>query len=162
MRQGISFLYSLVPNSLHFLLVNFTMYSLGCRVVKKVLQNVFREFHRLLGCTAAAVLPKRQAKSSFRKYFTKPFTQPATPDCTAHLTISPGSPSYLDIRSGRRTGTATNPGRTNTIPIMMISTNVRMNLSQGQPVSSRVKMGNVRFHMFLQVHSHTLAIRQSF
>ena len=47
-------------------------YSLGRQVVKQVLKNVFREFHRLLGCTAAAVLPN-EARRTFKKHFTKPF-----------------------------------------------------------------------------------------
>ena len=42
---------------------------------------VFWEFHRLLGCTAAAMLPK-QARGTFRKHKTKPFLQVAVPDCT--------------------------------------------------------------------------------
>ena len=36
-------------------------------------------FHRQLGWTAAAMLPK-QAGGTFRKHFTKPFPQPATQD----------------------------------------------------------------------------------
>ena len=34
----------------------------------------------LLGCTAAAMLPK-QARGTFRKHITKPFLQVAAPDC---------------------------------------------------------------------------------
>ena len=52
------------------------LYSLGLQVVKKVLQHVFWKFHRQLGWTAAAMLPK-QARGTVRKNFTKPFTQPA-------------------------------------------------------------------------------------
>ena len=43
-------------------------YSLGRQVVKKVLWNVFWEFHRPLGCSAAAVLPK-QARGTLRTHF---------------------------------------------------------------------------------------------
>ena len=36
----------------------------------------------LLGCTAAAMLPK-QAGRTYRKHITKPFIQVAAPDCKA-------------------------------------------------------------------------------
>ena len=58
-----------------FILAIETTYSLGQQVVKKVCQM----FHRVLGYTAAAMLPK-QARGSFRKHVTKPFSQPAAQD----------------------------------------------------------------------------------
>ena len=58
----------------------FKEYSLGQQILEKVLRHVFWSFHRQLGLTAAAMLPK-QARGTSRKHVTKHFTQPAAPDC---------------------------------------------------------------------------------
>ena len=42
------------------------------RVIHQVMGKGFVKFPWLLGCTAAAMLPK-QARGTFRKHFTKPF-----------------------------------------------------------------------------------------
>ena len=51
---------------------------MGRKLVPKVLFTFFREFPRLLGITAAAMLPK-QARGTLRKHITKPFKQVAAP-----------------------------------------------------------------------------------
>ena len=48
-------------------------YSLGRQLVPKVLYNVFLDFHRLLGCTAAAVRAAQASKGNFHKTFYKTF-----------------------------------------------------------------------------------------
>ena len=50
----------------------------GGHLFREVLLNVFSEFPRLLGCTAAAMLPQ-QARGTFRKLTTKPSEQVAAP-----------------------------------------------------------------------------------
>ena len=51
---------------------------MGRKLVPKVLFTFFREFPRLLGITAAAMLPK-QARGTFRKHITKPSEQVSAP-----------------------------------------------------------------------------------
>ena len=75
-----------------------TIYWVGRPLVPKVLFTVFREFPRLLGFTAAAMLPK-QARGSFRKHITKPSEQvaavapPSKKLILAHIVAI--SPSFL-------------------------------------------------------------------
>ena len=59
------------------------MYRVGQPFVPKVLFIFFSEFPRLLGCTAAGMLPK-QARGTFRKHITK------------HLEHVPPHPVYCD------------------------------------------------------------------
>ena len=57
-------------------------YQVGRPLVPRGFVKCFRRVPRLLGCTAAAMLPK-QARGTFRKHTTKPSEQVAAP---------PGSP----------------------------------------------------------------------
>ena len=57
-----------------------------------------------MGCTAAAVLPKK-AKGTFRKHFTQPFSLPDAPDCSnlpiersiLSLTMAVGDPPPCSV-----------------------------------------------------------------